>query len=301
MRNLRLFIKLSRPIFLLGPALAFALGAGIAHYLGHPINWTAYWIGQALVTFIQLASQYLNEYYDAPVDQFNPNRTFLTGGSGAVGPGLLPRRVALIAALTSLALAASTTVLLMWLVQPAGIVFLLLALGFVGGLFYTLPPLRLEATGYGELIASVLSAVLVPALAFTLQVGDLHRLVAMVTFPAFAAHLAMMLAFELPDYSTDEKFEKNTVMVRMGWEMGMTLHNILILITFVLLLIASILGFPLFATLSAMGSLPIGLFQFWQMRAVANGKPVNWTALMLGGVAFYMVMIYLLTLAFWIN
>jgi 1,4-dihydroxy-2-naphthoate octaprenyltransferase len=171
--------------------------------------------------------------------------------------------------------------------------------GFLGGFFYSVPPVRLEGTGYGELTASLLSAVLVPSLGFVLQVGDLHRLIAMATFPAFAAHMAMLLALELPDYSTDEKFEKNTVMVRMGWEWGMTLHNILILLAFVLLLVASILGFPWFATLAALGSLPVGLFQFWQMRNIANGKPVNWTALVTGGVAFYIVMVYLLTLAFW--
>ena len=88
MENLRLFIKLTRPLFLVGVALLYALGAGIAKYLGVRIDWGFYILGQLWVTLLQLSTQYLNEYFNAPMDQNNPNRTFLTGGSGAVGPQL---------------------------------------------------------------------------------------------------------------------------------------------------------------------------------------------------------------------
>ncbi|MFM8320197.1 MAG: hypothetical protein ACKOC5_04705, partial [Chloroflexota bacterium] len=64
-------------------------------------------------------------------------------------------------------------------------------------------------------------------------------------------------------------------------------------------LLAYSFGFPWFATLAALGALPVGLFQFWQMRKIADGAPVNWTALVTGGVAFFTVMVYLLALAFW--
>jgi hypothetical protein len=46
------FIRLTRPLFLLGVAIVYALGAGIARYLGVEIDWNAYLLGQAWVTFI---------------------------------------------------------------------------------------------------------------------------------------------------------------------------------------------------------------------------------------------------------
>jgi len=98
MKSVSLFLRLSRPLFLIGGFLLYALGAGIARYLGYPIHWGIYLVGQVWVTLLQLSTQFLNEYYDAPADEDNFNRTPLTGGSGALGEGRLPRRVALLAA-----------------------------------------------------------------------------------------------------------------------------------------------------------------------------------------------------------
>ena len=301
MKEAWLFIQLTRPLFLVGPAVVYAMGVGIAHYLGYPVDWQAYLLGQAWVTLMQLSTQYLNEYFNAPADQLNPNRTFLTGGSGALGPGKLPRRVAQWAALVSLAALSSLTFVLISSLRPPAEVYLILALGFLGSFFYSVPPVRLEASGYGELTTSILVTVLVPMLAFILQVGEMHRLVIMVAFPTFAAHLVMLLALELPDYTTDLKTGKRNMMVRLGWQNGMLLHNALILGAYLLLAVAYAFGLPSFAALAALLSLPVGAFQFWQMRNIASGGKVNWTGLTVGGVAFFSLMIYLLALAFWTN
>lgn len=301
LQNLRWFIQLSRPLFLLGLMLVYALGVGIARYLGATINWSAYWLGQAWVTLLQLSVHYFNEYFNAPADLENPNRTFLTGGSNALAPGRLPRRVALIAAMACLAFLASLTVLIIAQLSPAPAAYLIMGLAFLGAFFYSVPPVRLEASGYGELTTSVLVAFLVPAYAFILQTGAMHRLVAMSAFPLTAAHLAMLLAFTLPDYLTDLKHGKHTLIIRLGWQNGMLLHNALILTVFLLLLIARAFGFPGFAALAGFFSIPVGGFQIWQMRAIANGAKPNWNALTIGALAFFGVLVYLLTFAFWTN
>ena len=61
LRAIRLFVRLSRPFFLLGSALVYALGVGIARYLGISIDWGLYLLGQAWVTTLQLATHYFNE------------------------------------------------------------------------------------------------------------------------------------------------------------------------------------------------------------------------------------------------
>jgi 4-hydroxybenzoate polyprenyltransferase len=75
MEKLLLFIRLSRPHFLVGGALMYALGAGVSRYLGTPVNWGWFFLGHVWITLLQLSTHYLNEYFDAPADMRNRNRT----------------------------------------------------------------------------------------------------------------------------------------------------------------------------------------------------------------------------------
>jgi 1,4-dihydroxy-2-naphthoate octaprenyltransferase len=299
MQNLRLFVRMSRPLFLLGGILVYAIGVGIAHYLGSEVNWELYLLGQAWVTLLQLSAQYLNEYYDAPGDQDNPNRTPFSGGSGAVGPGKLTRSTALMAAAACLAVTASLTVLLINTHKLESATILIMVLCFLGAFFYSVPPVRLASSGYGELTTSIIVANLIPGFAYLLQVGNLHRLVPMTTFPLTALHLAMMLAFEFPDYASDTKQEKRTLLVRLGWNAGMGFHNLLILVAYLLLAVAVTLGMPFFIALPAFFTLPVGLLQVWQMRRIADGAAPNWRALTLTALVLFASAAYLLAFAYW--
>lgn len=298
-RSVRLFVQMSRPLFLLGGALVYALGAGMARFLGVETNWGLYLLGQLYVTTLQLSAHYLNEYFDSPVDQQNPNRTPFSGGSGAVGEGKISRNTVLLTALTSLTILASLTVLLIQNVQVSALLILVISLGFLGAFFYSAPPVQLVRSGYGELTTSILVANLVPLFAFVLQYSDIHRLIAMSTFPLSALHMAMILAFEFPDYATDLKFNKKTLLVRLGWERGMVLHNLLILGGFLLIGIAASFGLPLPIALPAFLPLPLGLLQIWQMRRIAAGAKPNWRALGLTAVVLFASVTYLLAFAFW--
>jgi 1,4-dihydroxy-2-naphthoate octaprenyltransferase len=299
MNNLRLYIRLARPHFLLGGFLLYALGAGIARYLGAPIDWGIYLVGQAWGTLIQLSTHFLNEYFDIEYDLKNPNRTFLTGGSGALGPGKLPRATALWSAIGCLAASASLTVLLLDRGEITPLTAMIMLLIFLGAIFYSVPPVKLESTGYGELTTALLVANLVPAFAFVLQTGHLHRLLAMSTFPLTFLCLAMLLAFELPDYGTDLKYGKRTLLVRAGWQLGMNIHNLMILFGYLILAIAVLLGLPVAIALPAILSLPIGLLQIWSMNRIAAGGKPNWNTLAWGGLLMFGSAAYLLALAFW--
>jgi 1,4-dihydroxy-2-naphthoate octaprenyltransferase len=140
---------------------------------------------------------------------------------------------------------------------------------------------------------------LVPAFAFLLQTGELHRLLAMATFPLTLLHLAMMLAFEFPDYATDSRLGKRTLLVRMGWQRAVVLNNLLILGAYLTLGLAVVFGLPFYIALPSLLTLPLGLLQIWQMRRIAEGARPNWTALTLTGIALFSIVAYLLTFAFW--
>lgn len=299
MQQLRLIILLSRPLFLLGGALVYTLGVGIARYLGAQIDWGFYIFGQVYVTTMQLSAQYLNEYFDAPADQANPNRTPFSGGSGAVGEGRLSRETVMWAALTSLTILASLTVVLISVVPVSPLLITIVILAFLGSFFYSAPPIKFAHSGYGELTTSILVANVVPIFAFVLQYGELHRLLVMSTFPLTTLHLAMMIVFEFPDYLNDFKFEKYTLLVRVGWERGMVLHNILILTGFLLLGLAATFGLPIAIVLPALIPLPLGLLQIWQMRRIAGGGKPNWTTMGFTAVVLFGSVAYLLAFTFW--
>jgi len=298
-RKIWLFIRLSRPHFLLGAALLYALGAGIVRYLGTPIDWGLYWLGQIWVTFIQLSTHYLNEYFDSRADAVNEHRTPFSGGSGTIGEGKLRRETALYAAVICLALAAYFTIPIIGNAQLSAALVFTLVFIFLGAFFYSTPPVRLSSTGYGELVTSIIISNLVPALAFLLQNNELHRLLAMATFPLTSLNIAIMLAFELPDYASDLKNLKNNLMVRIGWQRGIIFHNISILISYVLFGLGAVLGFPLPIVLPAFLTLPLGIFEIWMVNRIADGAKPNWLALTFTAVSLYGVTAYLLAFAFW--
>ena len=296
-----LYLKMSRFHFLVGGILLYALGLGIAKYLGYSIDWTAAILGQLWVSTLQLSTHFLNEYYNGPVDQFNPNRTPFSGGSGTIGPGKLSRQVALYSALFLLALLASLTVVLLIQLDLSSETLLIMFIAFLGAIFYSIPPVQLEASGYGELTSSVLIGFLLPAFGFVMQTGSLHRLVAMSAFPLVTLHIAMLIAFEMPDYATDLKYAKRTLLVRMGWENAMLLHNLMILISFLLVLVAASFGFPLPIAIAALIPLPLGLLQIWQMRQIRLGKKPNWLTLTLTGLVLFAAVAYMQTYSFWVR
>ena len=300
-RPLILFLRLSRPLFLLGGALSYFLGVGIARYLGHPLDWGVVVLGQLWVSSMQLSTHYLNEYFDRKGDAGNPNRTPFTGGSGVLGrgEGQLRPRVALLAASITLTSVAVATFGLLRLGALNSLVITIIVLGFLGAFFYSVPPLRLSSSGYGELTTAIIIANLVPALGFALQTGNLHRLLAMSTFPLTALSLASMLSLEFPDYASDIKAGKRTLFVRLDWRNSIRVHHLLILSAYLLLGVAFRLGLPAAIAFPPFFTLPLAFLQIWYMNRIADGLKPNWTALTLNGLAITAACAYLMAFVFW--
>ena len=292
-RQLRLFLRLSRPWFLLGAIVVYGLGLALAHYLGERIRVTLAVEGLALVLALQLVVHYLNEYYDAEADAANPNRTPFNGGSGVIGKDGLARATALQAAFVCLAFVAlfSTTMLIRS--ETPTLAWAVFALMLLASFFYSAPPLRLVSSGYGEFIAALVVSALVPTLAYTLQTGAMHRLLFLATAPLVLFNFAMIMAFEVPDYGTDLKYGKRTLMVRLGWEAGMRLHDAAIVAAVVALLAGALSGLPPRVTVGLLIVLPLAAAQAWQMGRLRRGAKPNWTTLTAGAVALYVLGAYL--------
>jgi 1,4-dihydroxy-2-naphthoate octaprenyltransferase len=292
-QELWLFLRLSKPLFLIGGALFYGMGASIVDYLGLPFFLDKYLLGQALVTFLQLMGQYLHEYFRAAEPGYGVSPQEDSDPKPILGESGLPRVVALYAAGFSLALATSSVYILIATADVAPVGWVILSLIGLSAFFYHLPPFQLSSSGFGELILSVGMVGLIPIFSYTLQTGDLHRLLFMTTTPILALFFAMTLALELPNYAADSRYGRKNLLVRLGWSGGMVLHNLAIIGAIISIIIAYLLGMPLRVALSTVIVLPLSLAQIWQMSRIRRGFPPQWRLLTYNAIAMVGLTTYL--------
>jgi 1,4-dihydroxy-2-naphthoate polyprenyltransferase len=288
LRKLIAFIKLTRPLFLMGGVVLYALGVFIARSQGLTIDLPRAFLGQAIITSIQLMTHYSNEYYDLETDRLiGADRTFFSGGSGVLPSGLLSPLVAQRAMIICAAIGLSA--IMVGAIQSP-LVGLIGIIGLLGSYFYSAPPLRLSGSGLGELAATIIVAVLTPLTGYVLQTNRIDPIVFQIAAPLGLLHLAMVLTFELPDYAADSATHKRTLAVRssrntVGW-----LHTALIITAFGLIAITAT-PFTRFVWFI----LPLAAWQIiggvWRIRR-------GWTHL--GWLTFGGLALFALTAALWL-
>jgi 1,4-dihydroxy-2-naphthoate octaprenyltransferase len=233
LRHLWAFVQLTRPLFLGGGVVFYLFGATLALAKGATLDWARLILGQLLVTSIQLTTHYANEYYDYDVDRLIGNRrTPFSGGSGVLVSGQLDRVVALHA--TRLCLGSAVVILIVsGLAVP--VMWIIGSIALLGGYFYSVPPLSLEGSGFGELDTVLLTALLVPLTGYTMQAGHMDASVLRFAAPLILIDLAMILTFEFADYHADQLQGKRNITVRIGLKCATWLHQVLLIGGLVLL------------------------------------------------------------------
>jgi 1,4-dihydroxy-2-naphthoate octaprenyltransferase len=229
------FVKLSRPHFLLGGALLFALGSAAAG----DISWFDYALGQAMVTSMQITAHFVNEYADLEADRAVDRRTVFSGGSGVLVSGDLQPEVAVRAAW------ASTTIGVILAALVAGGSPLAAGLGLIAlavSWGYSMPPIRLLGTGWGELVASLVVVVAVPVTGWAVQQAPASSALWWAAGILLPVHMAMMLAFELPDIESDTATGKRVLGVRLGEARSGRLITIMLLLAAVIAVIGVAVG-----------------------------------------------------------
>lgn len=167
-----------------------------------------------MVTAVQLTAHFVNEYADRDVDQTVERRTAFSGGSGVLVSGALEPTVALRAAwvTSSIAVGLAVAVAAGWSLPAAGLGLAALAVSWG----YSMPPLRLLGSGWGELAASLVVVVAVPLTGWAVQQAPADPALWWAVSILLPVHIAMMLGFDLPDIASDEVAGKRVLGVRLG-------------------------------------------------------------------------------------
>jgi 1,4-dihydroxy-2-naphthoate polyprenyltransferase len=264
------FVRLGRPLFLVGGFLLYGLGALVAVHTGAPLRGGRYAAGQLAVTAFQLMTHYANDYFDLEADLANATPTRWSGGSRVLVGRHVPRWAALAAALALAAVGLVVSILIATragsgpLVLPGLLAMLVLAWE------YSAPPLRLHSTGLGELDTALVVTALVPFAGYYLQAPGLGglRLLGLAIAPLCALQFAMLLAIEFPDAAGDVRAGKRTLVVRLGGYRAARLYAVITALAYLSLPLLVLAGLPpLVAALAALPA-PVAL---WRIRRMLHG------------------------------
>lgn len=296
------FIKQFDPAQLLFSVLAYAMGAGVADFLGEAISWENYWIGLSCIIFFIIFSNFLKGYFDF----FDP-KEYPRGYADLIKrdhSGTIIRHTSAAFLITALS-ALSAGVGMIVLAKARGILgydaVILIGLVLFLTLFYAAPPLRLVYSGYGELSQAILITNIVPALALLFQTNHLHRLLGMVSFPVTFLFLAMRIGLSLKDYGGDITHDRSTLLSRMGWRRGMFIHNLLALSAYLITGTALLLGLPWGLAWPFLLTLPLALFQVGQINLIQAGSAPKWAMIKASSYALAGLGLYMVTFSLWVG
>ena len=293
MTNLRTLFRFSQPLRLILASLTYILGTGIARYLGVHLEGNAFWLGFVWILLIQVAAYLLAEYFRSPNEPL--------GEADTPSKRLRLRTLLLQVTAAALTLVAASTVVMLRLriITPSsgsflGLIFLLL-------MTYSVPPIRLVYTGFGELVLAILITDFIPGLAFLLQADEFHRLLPLVAFPLTLLAVANFLALDFLSFASDQKYGRRTLLLRLTWPRAVPLHHALLLAAYVLFVAAPFFGFPWRLLWPVFLTLPLAAYQIFMLRNIALGVKPLWTILSINASAIFGLTAYLLTLSFWIR
>lgn len=213
--NLASWLKITRLQFYPMTWLAYTVGALCSFKILNNFDLTIYVIGYMALFLIEFATVISNEYYDYETDKINKNYSQFTGGSRMIAEEMITFKQAKNAIFISLTLVCSLTIILT--LRYNIYAFLILALGALLGLAYTVPPLKLSYRGLGEIDVGITHSFYIVLAGFLLQSPKLNIILPwLVSIPLFFAIFGAIILAGFPDYEADKKIGKKTLTVILG-------------------------------------------------------------------------------------
>ena len=273
----KLWLFATRFPFLSATLVPVMVGATAAWWFtggqdGGAWHWGYFGLTLIGVAFMHLGTNMHNDYFDfvQGTDRINENRTPLSGGSPWIVAGKLEAKDVNRAAWLCWS---GAIVIGLYLTYQLGYEILIFGLiGFMGGYFYTAPPLKLAHHAVGELFIWLCFGPLVTAGAYFVIAGELNALAFMVGLvPGFLTANIVYIA-QFPDHEADKQAGKHHLVVRLGKERAVPGYMALAAAAYVTILVGVALhlaGFEMFpaTVLVALLTLPLQLAAIKVLKA----------------------------------
>jgi len=285
-------LKLTRPLLLFLAALNYFFGASLADYLGKPFRADSFWLGFVMILLLQATMNLLPEVYRPENEPLIENETRKSR--------IKLRNNVLYVSMAGLASIALIAYILFNTQRLPLTAFFFLIFSLFLILVYAIPPFRMVNRGFGEILLAVQLAYAFPSIAFTLQAGTTHPFLA-ITLPVTFLAFAFFIVLDFQAFAQDQKYQRVTLLTRLGWERVIPLHHIFVLFAYIFFLVMPAFNLTLNLLAPAFLTLPFALYQIFQLRNIALGLKPNWTILNATALCVFGLTIYFLTLTFWIR
>lgn len=286
-------LKLSRPLHLLLAALTYLLGSSIPAYLGKSFSALTFWLGLIGVLLAQLSMSLL-------ADVFRPHNEPLVENETPKQKETLRNNLLYV----SYGLLTVNAVLAFLLYINHSLVLessLFLLSSLVTVILYAVHPFRLIDRGFGELALAAHIAYIIPSIGFLLQAKENHRLLIILIIPLTALALAYFLILNFTSFTTDQKYQRATLLRSLTWERAVPFHHSLIVFAYGIFAAVPLLGYSFSLIWPAFLTLPFAILQIIHLRHISIGGKPNWIFLTTTALAVFGLTTYFITLTFWLR
>ncbi len=213
------WLKAARPQLHILGVLPVLIGALLASRETGSLSLIRLALAESIMLFVLIATAFANDYADVETDRLNRNPSIFSGGSRAIVDGIISKvqmgRAVL--AVSSVSILLSLAAIIFLKMDP--ITLVLTTIGLFIGIGYSLPPLRINWRGSGELFVIVMYSIFCVFFGYASQRGagssvDLLNLSIPIAITAFLA----ILITEIPDYDSDKLSGKRTIPALFGRE-----------------------------------------------------------------------------------
>ena len=214
---------LARPFSLTAAAVPVLFGTTLA-LAGGAFSWGPFLAMLVASLLIQAATNMFNEFYD---EKRGLDTAASVGIAGSIVRGRMHARAVLLGALVCYVIAA---VLGFYLVVVGG--WTILALGLLsalGGYVYSAGPRPLAYTAASEVAVFLFMGVLIVAIAYAVQTGDLTPRVFLAALPIGGPVAAILLANNIRDMESDRRGGRRTLPIVLGRSAGILVYRALLL------------------------------------------------------------------------
>jgi 1,4-dihydroxy-2-naphthoate octaprenyltransferase len=260
-----LFVNATRLPFLTATLVPVLLGTVIAWSDG-TFGFGLFLLALFGAAFFHLGTNVMNDYFDhtSGVDEANLTPTPFAGGSRLIQRGLVEPK-----SIRNLAwgfYAAGTVVglVLLALTGPELLIFGLV--GFLLGILYTAPPIRLVHHGVGEIAVGLGFGPVMVLGAYWVQAQQLSIAALYASIPVGILIAAILYINEIPDRMWDEKAGKRTLITRMAPDTAVTGYAVLIVAAYLSIVTGVALGIMPLATLIGLFTIPMAWSAFKTLR-----------------------------------
>lgn len=271
-------IRLGRLKLPLVAFLLFLFGVLLAIVSGVSFALDRFLLGSAIMITAILSVNYGNDYFDFEVDRHS-KRTAFSGGSGILqeNPELRDFAKWFALAMMSLSIIFATIFTIVFSFPIFFLAFVIL--GNLLSWFYAAPPLRLSYRGFSEITTVVAVGLMLPSLGYLVLKASFDLAFWVFGLPCMLYALAFIICVEIPDMESDQRGNKNTLVVLKGRKFGFTLIAISVSLAslwFLLVQVANLVHLPVdFRLIILLSFLPLfpgvlGLVRRTEYRNIAT-------------------------------